>query len=56
MRTTSTEADLDGQLVDYKAKGSTVELAGMETVEDRNTYKLKLTLKNGRSLYVWIDA
>jgi len=56
MKTTATQADLDGQLMDYKAKGSTVELAGMETVEDRNTYKLKLTLKNGQSLHIWVDA
>jgi hypothetical protein len=28
----------------------------MEKIEDRDTYKLKLTLKNGQSLHVWIDA
>jgi hypothetical protein len=28
----------------------------MEKVEDRDTYKLKLTLKDGRSIHLWIDA
>jgi hypothetical protein len=31
-------------------------LAGMEKVEDRDTYKIKLTLKNGNAIHVWIDA
>jgi outer membrane lipoprotein-sorting protein len=48
------QADLDGPLVDYKAKGNTVELLGKETVEGSPTYKLKVTLKNGvvRTLYI----
>ena len=50
------QADLDGPLVDYAAKGTRVELAGMEKVEDRDTYKLKLTMKNGQAIHVWIDA
>lgn len=52
----SMQADLDGPLVDYAAKGSRVELAGMEKVEDRDTYKLKLTMKSGAAIHVWIDA
>ncbi len=56
MKVTSTQADLDGPLVDYAAKGTKVELVGMEKVEDNDTYKLKLTLKNGEAIRVWIDA
>ena len=56
MRASSMQADLDGFLVDYAAKGTRVELAGMEKVEDRDTYKLKLTMKNGQAIHVWIDA
>jgi hypothetical protein len=56
MKTTSMQADLDGPLVDYAAKGTRVELAGMEKVEDRDTYKLKLTMKSGAAIHVWIDA
>ncbi|HLJ94555.1 MAG TPA: hypothetical protein VKU02_15310 [Gemmataceae bacterium] len=56
MKTTSKQADLDGPLVDYAAKGSRVELAGVEQVEGRDNYKIKLTLKSGESLHVWIDT
>jgi hypothetical protein len=50
------QADLDGPLVDFAAKGTTVELDGTEKVEDRDTYRLKLTMKDGHSVHVWIDA
>ena len=56
MKSSSMQADLDGYLVDYAAKGTRIELAGVEKVEDRDTYKLKLTMKNGQSIHVWIDA
>lgn len=56
MKTTDTQADLDGPLVDYAAKGSRVELAAVEAVEGRDNYKIKLILKNGESLHIWIDA
>ena len=56
MKTTSKQADLDGPLVDYAAKGSRVELAGVEQVEGRDNYKIKLILKSGEPLHVWIDA
>jgi hypothetical protein len=56
MKTSSAQSDLDGPLVDYAVKGSKVELVGTEKVEGRNTYKIKLTMKNGQSENVWIDA
>jgi hypothetical protein len=56
LKSASTQADLDGPLVDYAAKGTQVELQGVEKVEDRDTYKLKLTLNSGYSTHVWIDA
>lgn len=52
----ATQADLDGPLVDYAAKGTRVELAGTEKVENRDTYKIKMTMKSGQALHVWIDA
>jgi hypothetical protein len=52
----SLQQDLDGPLVDYAAKGTKVELAGTEKVEDRDTYKLKLTMKSGQAIHIWIDA
>jgi hypothetical protein len=56
MKIASMQADLDGPLVDYATKGTRIELAGIEKVEDRDTYKLKLTMKNGQAIHVWIDA
>ena len=52
----STQAELDGFLVDYAAKGTRIELDGIEKVEDHDTYKLKLTLKNGDVTHVWVDG
>ncbi len=56
LKIAATQPDLDGPLIDYAAKGSKVELEGMEAVEGRNTYKLKVTGKNGSARHVWVDA
>ena len=50
------QADLDGPLMDYAAKGTRIELEGVGKVEDRDTYRLKLTTKTGAVLHLWIDA
>ena len=50
------QADMDGPIVDYKAKGHQVELIGKEDVDGSPAYKLKVTLKNGDISYVYIDA
>jgi outer membrane lipoprotein-sorting protein len=50
------QADMDGSLVDYKEKGSTVELLGKEDLEGTPVYKLKLTLKTGDVRYIYLDA
>jgi outer membrane lipoprotein-sorting protein len=50
------QADLDGPIVDAKAKGNTVELVGREDVDGAPADKLKVTLKNGDISYVYIDA
>ena len=50
------DADFDGVLVDWKAKGHTVELVGKESVEGADTYKLKVTKKNGNVEYHYLDA
>ena len=48
------QADLDGPLMDYKKKGNTVELIGKEKIAGKDSYNLKITLKNGdvRNLYL----
>lgn len=55
-KSAASAAELDGPLVDHAKKGTRVELAGTEVVENRNTYKLKLTLKGGEQRHLWIDA
>ena len=50
------QADLDGPLVDYKAKGHQVELLGKEKVEGKDAFRLKVTRKGGGVEYYFIDA
>jgi len=47
---------IDGPLMDYKEKGSTVELIGKEDLEGSSAYKLKITKKSGTVQYAYIDA
>jgi len=56
MKAASMQSELDGPLIDYAAKGIRIESDGVEKVEGRDTYKLKLTLKNGGVTHVWVDA
>lgn len=56
LKKASMQAELDGPLIDYLAKGTTVELDGTEAFEDRQVYRLKLSLKDGNKLHVWIDG
>jgi len=56
LKAASMQADLDGPLVDYNAKGTKLELTGIQPVEGRQAYNLKLTLKNGQVQHVWVDA
>jgi len=56
MKMASAQSDLDGPLVDYAAKGTKIDLDGIEKVEGRDNYKLKLTLKSGQETRVWVDA
>jgi hypothetical protein len=56
MKMASAQSDLDGPLVDYAAKGTKIDLDGIEKVGDRDSYKLKLTLKGGQETHVWVDA
>jgi hypothetical protein len=50
------QADFDGQFVDYKENGNTVELVGKEQVEGTDAYKLKVTNKDGEVRYHFLDA
>lgn len=48
-------ADIDGPLVDWKAKGNKLELMGEADAEGTPCYKLKLTKKDGDVVYVYLD-
>lgn len=49
------QADIDGPLVDWKAKGHKVEYLGVEDVDGTDAHKLKITLKNGDIQYRFLD-
>lgn len=50
------ELDVQGPLIDHKEKGHTVELAGKETIEGTECYKLSVTLSSGRKTVIFIDS
>jgi hypothetical protein len=50
------QADLDGPLVDWKAKGHRVELVGTEALPAGRAHHLKVTLKSGAVREVWVDS
>jgi hypothetical protein len=51
------QSNLASQLIDYKAKGNTVELAGQEDVEGIKCYKILLTNKDdGRQTTYYIST
>jgi hypothetical protein len=56
LKAASAQSDLDGLLIDYAAKGSRVELAGVDQVLGRNAYNLLVTDKGGVARHVWVDA
>ena len=49
------DAEIDGPLVDWQAKGSKVDYLGTEDVDGTLAYKLKVTRKNGDVNYVYLD-
>lgn len=49
-------SELEDPLLDPEAHGGKVELEGVEQVEGRRAYKLKLTPKTGPARHIWIDA
>jgi len=49
------DAEVDGPLIDWKEKGSTVDYLGTEDVDGTPAHKLKVTRKNGDVNYVYLD-
>jgi outer membrane lipoprotein-sorting protein len=50
------QSSFDGPLIDYKEKGSLLDLVGLETLGDRKVHHLKLTDKNRQVQHVYLDA
>ena len=50
------ELDVQGSLIDYAAKGHTVEYLGKDDVEGTDCFKLKINLKSGKSGTYFFDA
>jgi hypothetical protein len=55
-RIAADQVDLDGLLMDYAGKSTRVDVEGVEAVEGKPAYKLKVTLKSGHILHDWVDA
>ena len=53
---TRDQADFDSPLVDFRAKGNTVELVGTDTVDGVKVYHLKVTTKAGQVQQYFLDA
>lgn len=51
-----TELDLTGELFDYKNKGNKAELAGKETEQGQELYKIRLTRKDSTFTDYFLDA
>jgi hypothetical protein len=49
------DTEIDGPLVDWQAKGSTVEYLGTEDVDGTPAHKLKAMRKNGDVSFVYLD-
>jgi outer membrane lipoprotein-sorting protein len=50
------DADFDGPLVNYQAKGNKVEYQGIEQIEGSDAYKLKVTRPNGDVIFYYLDT
>ena len=48
--------DIQGPLIDYKAKGNKIVNLGIDDVEGTECYKLKVTLPSGKEETIFIDA
>jgi hypothetical protein len=56
LKTLIEDSDIDGPLVNYRAKGVKVEYVGMDEVEGTDAHKLKVTLANGDVRFYFMDT
>jgi outer membrane lipoprotein-sorting protein len=56
IKETLRQTNLGGSLLNYKEKGSTLELVGKEKMDGADVYHLKLTEKNGEVTNLFLSA
>ena len=56
LKSAAASSELDGPLVDCASKGTQIAMNGTDMVEGHRAYKLKLTMKDGSTKHVWVDA
>jgi hypothetical protein len=56
LKTMQAQLDIAGPLVDYIAKGNKAELQGKETINGKETHKIKMTLNSGKEVIFFIDT
>lgn len=49
------QADMDGPLVDYRAKGHRVEVMGVAKIREHDAWRLTVSLKNGDVRDIYVD-
>ena len=50
------QGDFEGPLVDYKAKGFTLELIGVESLGERKVHHLRMVSPSRQTVHLYIDA
>lgn len=50
------QSELESPLIDYRAKGHTVEFVGTETIGNRRAYRLKVTRTGQPAAHYFVDA
>ena len=56
LKNTAGSADIDGPLLDYKAKGNKIEFAGKDKINGKDAFKLIVTMKDGDVRDDYIDC
>lgn len=56
IKETLKQTNLGGSLLNYKEKGSTIELVGKEKLDGADVYHLKMTEKNGEITNLFVSA
>jgi hypothetical protein len=55
VKLSSDDLDLEGSLVNYHAKGHTVDLMENEDIDGVDAIQLRMNLKNGKTIFYFID-